>query len=325
MKCKSFVTLAVLLLFVGMVFVSCKGDTADRPDPARRPALTAVQGLDFLPAETVFVASVDWAAISGLSAFESEVQEARKTIEDELGIDVFKDLNSIAIGLSTFDNDIMDQGIIILNGSFDENVILGAMRDHEDFDGIRETVYNNVTIYTPQDGSEELSFAFIGRNNVLLSSEANIKKSIDVNNKKHPSIKENKTLVNAFKAIKPGAHLMGAGIFDENFKGQFAGDPMTSSLANIDILTLSAVLDESRFELELTGKCGEESQAREMYNTINGLWEGMGKPMMMTDPSYRDFADIIKINHSGPDVILTITLEEHHIEAIRALTGDTAY
>lgn len=322
MKSKAILTIALLLMTFSIIFVSCKKDTVDTPAPVRVDLKTDTAIGEIIPQEAVFFFSIDWDAIAKLELFKEELDEAKKSFSTELGVDIFENLQQISIGILDFEDDFEKSAIIVFNGKFNEAEIINAIREQEDVSDIIETEYNNTTIYTPQDiDDSEFSFAFLGKDSVVLSHIDLLKKSIDVKAGKSPSLNKNIQMTDALRGIRRGAHISGVGILTEEMKSDIAQDPMSASMANIDVLTLSLLLDPAKTEIQLTGICASEEKAKELFNTLNGLWEGMAKPMITADPDYKDYADAIKIEHRASSTILTITLTEEQIEGLTALAG----
>lgn len=320
MKSKWILSLAVVLMIVSIIFVSCKkADKAETADTVRVDPKAVVVGADMFPQETAFFFSIDWAGLSGVEVIKEEMEEAKSELVDKIGVDIFAGLETISIGILSFDTPkFEDSAIVVAKGIFDKDQILQAISSQEDVESIEELEYEKYTIFTPKGtAEEEISMIFMGKDYVALSSLDLLKKAIDVKNKKHASMNDNKTLVEAIKDIRKGAHIYGVGIIDQKMKDDIGKDPMTASMANIDILSLALAFDPGKYTINLTGKCGSEESAKELFNTINGLWEGMAKPMIMADAQYKDFADAIKIDQKGSSAMLSITLTEEHIELLK--------
>lgn len=316
MKSRLILTLAVLILFMSIVFVSCKKD--EKALPAEKGIFA---GADYLPQDSAFFLSADWASISKIEAFEKEINEMKEEIKGEVGIDVFEGLEAISMAVMDFDTkDFEQSAIVVLKGSFDKDSILQAIRSQEDITDILETEYEKTAIYTPQDNKgSDMSLAFMGQDTVLLSGIEMIKKAVDVKHKKVPSINSNKTIAEALKGIKKGSQIYGVGIVDQQMKDSIAKDPMSASFAAIDIFTLALLFDTGKYEVNFTGRASTQEDAKQIVNTLNGFWEGMAKPMLMGEPQYAEFADILKIDLKGTDAVINITITEEQIEKIKNL------
>ena len=300
----------LILLFVG----ACTGEApreAVGPGPGK-------ELLSLLPVESNFLMYANLEAIRqtplGRQWQADLEQKVEADIEDEgyrdfveaTGLDPKRDLHEIWVAAvfskKEHEND-SEEGGAILRGKLDRGRILDYLRTKKEKD-VREQAFMGHTIYTFEDDDDDISFAFLTDETVVVGDEGWLRGVLKRNKSGGRSVLDNPTMANSLDEITFRKHVWGIINVDElaeewaeeirergsRFKG-------TRSIENMKAFVFYAQFRD-KADVRLKGLFESEEEAKLLEEMLTGF-KAMAKLMVSDDREAVDMLNDIEIRTKG--------------------------
>jgi hypothetical protein len=243
------------------------------------------------------------------------------------GIDPFKDVYIVVIGLMATPNGLGQEGAGIVNLNYNKDSLLAIMKDKAP--GFQSAPYNGVTIYSNLDGTESKQktwAAFLDDSNIVFGSDSGVKGIIDVYQKRAESVMKNAALAGVLKKVDKAALAWGAiSVPPDMVKKGVESVPQLKVLEGVTALTMSFDYRLSNYIADIRTMGGTEEQNKNLAATLNGL-KGLGAMMGGQEPVIGEFLNAVEVTSGKDFVRLYISVSEELMDKVgktaQAKAGD---
>jgi hypothetical protein len=314
---KKFLPIALLTLFAVILVVSC-GPKAAAP---KAGSAKADDMLSLLPKDSRGVLVVDVHRIMQTEAVTKALQKeenAKKYQEfiQTTGIDPQKDVFFFVGAMAGDLTQKTEEGAAVVNLKYNKDKLLAMLQKERG--ELTKTDYNGLTVYqaAATEGKKPVSGAFLDDSNILVGSDAAVKKIIDVYQKKTESIRKNEEMTTLLKGMNTSAMVWGGvSIPPEVMKQATSQNPMAGAFADIRSLLLSFDHKDNNLLLEIKGMCPDAEKNKQMAAALNGF-KALGAGVASKEPLVGELLNKIEISSANDHVKISANIPDALIESL---------
>jgi len=317
MKKLIFITLAILLALFSII--SCGKKVS-------APKAGSAKGLDMLTllpkeASGIFIVDVHRALtteIANKAIKEDKNNQKYQEFVKESGIDPQKDIFFIAAAITGEVGGMKQQAVGVVNLKYDKNLLLDKMK--KSGKGIKEEVYNGVTIYSSQEAEETKKLpagAFLDESNIAIGNESGVKTVIDIYQKKKENVLKNESLSALIKTANKDALIWSVfSIPKEATQQAAAQNPMLKNLESITSLSLYFDYRDKSILAEIKAMSPDENKNKQIVDLLNGV-KAMGSMASTKDPNVGELLNRIEISSTADQVKISANIPEDLINKLK--------
>jgi hypothetical protein len=316
---KKSAAVGLCLLFVFSFFPSCsKKSLAPAAGSAK-----AQDMLSLLPQDTRGVVVVDVQRIMATEMAQKAIKENKapekyEQFVQETGIDPQKDVYFFVLGLTGLaPAGNQEEGVAVVNLKYDRDKLLALVKAQ--LGELTETDYNGITVYqaTPEEGKKPVSGAFLSDSNIIVGTDAAVKKVIDVSQRKAENIWKNVELSDLMKGSNKAAMVWGAfQVPAEAMQKAASANPMLGIFSDIKAVLLSFDYRDESLHAEIKALSPDEKKNKEMANALNGF-KALGAGAASKNPQVGEVLNRIEITSSKDFVEISVDLPEDLIQSLQ--------
>jgi len=314
LKTKTFVVLSLCLLLVLFLALSCKKKAGKADYFAVNLFPKSMSGYILIKVDKIMELKEVKDALAKEDENVSEFLEKMKAF----GLDIKKDVKHIAIGMD-FTQDDMEKGLVLaFDGMFKQDAILNAIKEEG---GSYETEkYAGADLYMIKAKSDNpMAMHFMNANCILAGAPNMVKQGMDLAKGNGESLETHEAMMNSLKTVDNKAQLVGTIMLADKIKQEMEKNPMSKAFAAIDAIVISGHFTDQLSQIILSANCQQEADAKQITTTLNGYWEGMAKPMLLSKPELEGLGDILTIEQKGASSQLKIAITKEQAEQLKKL------
>ncbi len=177
---------------------------------------------------------------------------------------------------------------------------------------VTETVYGGVTVYQGIQAKTQKPFsgAFLDDSNIVVGTDAHVKKVIDVHQKKAESILKNQEISNLIKGMNKSAMAYGAFLIPSGVrKGAASQNPMLSVFESITSIILAFDYKDKTFLAEIKAQSPDAAKNKQIADTLNGF-KALGAAAASKEPELGELLNRVEIASAADSVKITASIPE---------------
>ncbi len=308
----------VLIVLVACFWTSC----AKKPAGPQAGAAKAEDMLSLLPKDVRGVMVVDVHRIM-------EVETVKKAIEEdenyqkyqefiqETGVDPQKDIFFfVAAFAGEKDEEKMQEGVALLNMKYNRDLLLAKIK--KEGAEVSETVYDGVTVYqgVQAESQKPFSGAFLDDSNIVVGTDAHVKKVIDVYQKKAENVLKNQDISNLIKGMNKSAMAYGTFLIPPGvMKGAASQNPMLSAFESITSIILAFDYKDKTFLAEIKAQSPDAAKNKQIADALNGF-KALGAAAASKEPELGELLNRIEIASAADSVKITASIPEETVKSL---------
>jgi len=315
---KKFAAIGLAILFAFFFLLSC----SNKSIAPKAGSAKAEDMLSLLPKEAGGVIVVDAQRIMKTDMVEKAIKEnenPKKYQEfiQETGIDPQKDLYFFVAGMTGLaGGEKAQEGVVIVNLKYNKDQLLAMVKKERG--ELTEADYNGIKIYQAAQTDEKKPFsgAFLDDSNIILGTDAAVKKVIDVSQKKAENIWKNEPLSALMKGTNKAAMVWGAFEVPAGALQQAAShNPMLNIFADIKSILLSFDYKDNSLLAEIKAMSPDEKKNKEMADALNGF-KALGAGAASKEPQVGELLNRIEITAAPDFVKISANIPEDIIKSL---------
>jgi hypothetical protein len=308
----------VLIVVVACFWTSC----AKKPAGPQAGKAKAEDMLSLLPKDGRGVMVVDVHRIMEVEAVTKAIQQDanyKKYQEfiQETGIDPQKDIFFfVAAFAGEKDQEKFQEGVVLLNMKYNRDLLLAKLK--KEGTEVSEAVYNGVTVYqgVKAETQKPFSGAFLDDSNIVVGTDAHVKKVIDVYQKKAESILKNQEISNLIKGMNKSAMAYGAFLVPPGvMKEAVSKNPMLSAFESITSIILSFDYKDKTLLAEIKAQSADAAKNKQIADALNGF-KALGAAAASKEPELGQLLNRIEIASAADYVKITASVPEETIKSL---------
>ena len=312
MKKTSAIGLACALVLIGLM--SCAKTEAPKAGSAKATDMLSLLPVDAKGAIIVDVHRIMQTEFAKNSIAQSKDKAKYEEFIQTTGIDPQQDIFFFVGAVMGEIGQKEPDGAGLLNMKYDQSKILalaqkeGAQLTQED--------YNGLTVYKTEAGEEPkpLSFIFLDDSNILLGTDAAVRKVVDVYQKKAENIWKNENISALLKGMNTEAMVWGGfAIPPDTMKEASSQNPMLGAFSDIRSLVLSFDYKDSSLLAEIKAMSPDPEKNKQMSDALNGF-KALGAGAAAKEPLWGDLLNRIEISSAPEFVKISASLPEELIK-----------
>ncbi len=279
--------IVVLVFAMLLVVPACKKKAAGQ--------MNTEAMLDMVPEGSMMVMAFDFQRFAALNFFDKALKEDwkknAKAAEDfkdyqefvqKTGVDLQKDVYAIVAAVYGNLDSEKPEVLAVANLKYDEAKLLTVFKEKGVFSG--EEKYGDRSLYTLKndDASKDMRLAFLNKANILFGSPLQVKKAIDLADKKGKSVRQTAALMKYVdKLDKKSMFWLAVGNIPEKMKSAPAGGMMPVDLSKAEAFT--AVADfknkvlSGELQTDLQKRSGQQADRRNAQRPEGPGRDGFGQ------------------------------------------------
>jgi hypothetical protein len=314
---KKFAATGLVILFAFFFLLSCSKSIAPKAGSAK-----AEDMLSLLPKEVNGVIVVDAKRIMKTDMVEKAIKENKDPQKyqhfiQETGIDPQKDLYFFVAAMSGLTGgEKAQEGVAIVNLKYNKDQLLAMVKKERG--ELIEADYNGIKIYqaAQTDEKKPISGAFLDDSNIIVGTDAAVKKVIDVSQKKAENIWKNEQLSALMKGTNKAAMVWGAfEVPAEALKQAASQNPMLGIFADIKSILLSFDYKDNSLLAEIKAMSPDEKKNKDMADALNGF-KALGAGAASKEPQVGEILNRIEITSASDYVKITANIPEDIIKSL---------
>ncbi len=207
-------------------------------------------------------------------------------------------------------------GAGIVNLKYDKTKVLALVQ--KEGGELSEEAYGGMTLYRAVAGEEKkpMTFAFLDDSNILLGSDAAVKKVVDVYQKKSDNIWKNENIAPLLKGMNTEAMVWGGfAIPPDVMKEASSQNPMLGAFSDIRSMVISFDYKEKALLAEIRAMSPDPDKNKQMANALNGF-KALGAGAAAQEPLVGEALNAIEITSDADHVKITAKLGEELIKSL---------
>jgi hypothetical protein len=316
---KKFVLITLAIFLILFSIISC-GKKVSAPKAGSAKALDM---LNLLPKEAIGIFIVDVHRILTTEIADKAIKENKnyqkyQEFVKESGIDPQKQIFFIAAAIMGEAGGMKQQAVGVVNLKYDKNLLLDKMK--KTGKGIKEEVYNGVTIYSSQEEEETKKLptgAFLDESNIVVGNENGVKTVIDIYQKKKENVLKNEKLEALIKTANKDALIWSVFTIPKEATQQAASqNPMLKNLESISSLSLYFDYRNKSILVEIKAMSPDENKNKQIVDLLNGV-KAMGSMASTKDPNVGELLNRIEISSTADQVKISANIPEDLINKLK--------
>jgi len=315
---KKFAAVGLVILFTFFSLISC----AKKPAAPKAGSAKAEDMLSLLPQEARGVIVIDLQRIMKTEAVDKAINENKdyqkyQQFIQEIGIDPQKDVYFFVVGMTgQVGGQKAQEGVALINLKYNKDLILAKVK--KEGGELTEAESNGIKIYrvVPPGKEKPLSGVFLDDSNIIVGTDAAVKKVIDVTQKKAENIWKNQELSALLKGANKAAMVWGAfEVPPEAMQGAASQNPMLGTFADIKSVLLSFDYQDKSLLAEIKAMCPNEEKNKQMANALNGF-KALGAGAASKEPLVGELLNKIEISSAPDHVKISANIPEELIKSL---------
>jgi len=333
----------LILIIATIGFISCEKKAAF---PVAGSA-TAENMLTLIPSDVKGVVSIDLHRVMETELVRKMIEEQEgfqeiQKFTEKTGIDPQKDIYYVTIGITGGFDQKSAEGVGIINLKYDKEGLLALLQ--EEAGDMTVSEYEGFTLYMVEedmddkyeeddleleegeekgDDGEEIYFTFLDASNIAAGSEVEVKKVLDVFQKKADNVLKNEELKPLLARVNKNAMFWSTFQLPPELMDEAASEnPMLSNLKGLNSLALYFDYKNKNIIAEILVLSDDEEQNKETEDFLNGI-KGLGGMVSGEKPEIGELinkieissgADYVKVYASVPEELINSILEKEKAE-----------
>lgn len=323
----------VLLMVFAMLLVvpACKKKAAGQ---MKQEAM-----LDMVPEGPMMIMAFDFQRFAALNFIDKALKEdwgknakAAQDFKDyqefvqQTGVDLQKDVYSIVVAVyGSFESKNPDV-LGVANLKYDEAKLLAVLKEKAMFVG--EEPYGGRTLYTLKNDDagkdRDMRLAFLNQANILFGSPLQLKKAIDLADKKGQSVRQTAALMKYVdKLDKQNMFWLALGNIPAKMKEAPAGGMMPMDLSKAEAFTAVADFKNKVLSGELRLISSNEAGNKQIVEMLNGL-KALGAMGASKEPELGQLLNGIQLSATADAITLSFSLPEELMNKLGDKAKDKA-
>jgi hypothetical protein len=307
-------TLVFVLVLAGLI--SCGKASAPKAGSAKATDMMAL-----LPVDSQGVVVIDVHRIMQTEFIQKAIAENKdKAKYDEFvqttGINPQQDIFFFVGAMMGEIGQKEADGAGLVNLKYEKDKILalvqkeGGQLTTEEYDGL--TIYRT----PPADGKKPMSIVFLDASNILLGTDAAVRKVVDVSKKKADNIWKNENISALLKGLNTTAMFWGGfAIPPDAMKQASSQNPMLSAFSDIRSIVLSFDYKDKNLLAEIKAMSPDAAKNKQMGDALNGF-KALGAGAAAKEPLLGELLNRIEISSAADQVKITANLSEELINGL---------
>lgn len=317
---KKFTVIGMVTIFALFSFISCgKGSSTSKPGAAK-----AEDAIKLLPEDAQAVFLVDLQRAMSIEAVDKAIKENKSYSQyqefvEKSGMDPQKDINFVAIALTSGMENDDREGVGIVNLNYNKEALIAVINAKAEEEGqeLLEEDYNGISIYSVKKEEKEGGFAFLDNSNIAIGNKEGVQAVIDVYQKKKDNLFKNKALSDIIAKTNKDALLWGAIKFTpEAVTKMTSGNPMLSNLDSVQAATIYLDYLNKNIIAEIKIMSSDEAKNQQIVQLLNGL-KAMGAMASAEKPEIGELMDKLEITSGSDHVKIYASLPEELVNKLK--------
>jgi hypothetical protein len=176
--------------------------------------------------------------------------------------------------------------------------------------------YSGLTVYRTAAGEEKkpMSFVFLDGSNILLGTDAAVRKVIDVYQKKADNIWKNENISALLKGMNTAAMVWGGfAIPPDAMKQASSQNPMLGAFSDIRSVVISFDYKDMNLLAEIKAMSPDAAKNKQMGDALNGF-KALGAGAAAKEPLWGELLNKIEISSAADHVKISASLPEDLIK-----------
>ncbi|MFZ2055315.1 MAG: DUF3352 domain-containing protein [Candidatus Aminicenantales bacterium] len=313
---KKIAASALAFVFVLAGLMSCSKATAPKAGSAKATDMLSLLPVDSKGAVVVDVHRIMQNEFVQKSIAENEDKAKYDEFVQTTGIDPQQDIFFFVGAMMGDIGQKEPDGAGLVNLRYDKDKVLALVQKEGGELGQEE--YSGLTVYRTAAGEDKkpMSFVFMDESNILLGTDAAVRKVIDVYQKKADNIWKNENMSALLKGMNTAAMVWGGfAIPPDAMKQASSQNPMLSAFSDIRSIVLSFDYKDKNVLAEIKALSPDAAKNKQMGDALNGF-KALGAGAAAQEPLWGELLNKIEINSAADHVKIAATLPE---ELIRSL------
>jgi hypothetical protein len=315
---KRIVASALAFCFVLVGLMSCSKTTA----PPKAGSAKATDMLSLLPVDSKGAVVIDVHRIMQTDFAKKSIAENKdKAKYDEFvqttGINPQQDVFFFVGAMMGEIGQKEPDGAGLVNLRYEKDKVLALVQ--KEGGQLTQEEYSGLTIYKTEAGEDKkpMSFLFLDESNILLGSDAAVKKVVDVYQKKADNIWKNEAISALLKGMNTAAMVWGGfSIPAETMNQASSQNPMLGAFSDIRSVVLSFDYKDMSLLAEIKAMSPDPEKNKQMGDALNGF-KALGAGAAAQEPLLGELLNRIEISSAADHVKIAANLSE---ELIRNLS-----
>lgn len=308
----------VLIVLVACFWTSC----AKKPAGPQAGTAKAEDMLSLIPKDVRGVMVVDVHKIMEVEAVKKAIQEDKnyqkyQEFVQETGIDPQKDIFFfVAAFIGEKDQEKMQEGVALLNMKYNRDLLLAKVK--KEGGEVNEEVYSGITVYqgVQAESQKPFSGAFLDDSNIVVGTDAHVKKVIDVYQKKSENILMNQEISSLIKGMNKSAMAYGTFLIPPGVVKEAASqNPMLSPFESITSIILAFDYQDKVFLAEIKAQGPDAAKNKQIADALNGF-KALGAAAASKEPELGALLNRIEIASADDYVKITASVPEETIKSL---------
>jgi hypothetical protein len=308
----------VLIVVVACFWTSC----AKKPAGPQAGTAKAEDMMSMLPRDARGVMVVDVHRIMEVEAVRKAIQEDEnyqkyQEFVQETGIDPQKDIFFFVAAFGgEKDQQKMQEGVALLNMKYDRDLLLAKVK--KEGTELSEAVYNGITVYqgVQAENQKPFSGAFLDDSNIVAGTDAQVKKVIDVYQKKAENILKNQEISSLIKGMNKSAMAYGTFLIPPGvIKGAASQNPMLSAFESITSIILAFDYQDKTLLAEIKAQSPDAAKNKQIADALIGF-KALGAAAASKEPEYGELLNRVEIASAADYVKITASIPEETIKSL---------
>jgi hypothetical protein len=314
MKKSAAIVLAFGLIVVGLM--SCGKTTAPKAGSAKATDMLSLLPVDAKGAIIVDVHRIMQTEFAQKSIAENEDKAKYDEFVQTTGIDPQQDIFYFVGAMMGEIGQKEPDGAGLVNLKYDKDKVLALVQ--KEGGQLAEEEYSGLTIYRTAAGEDKkpMSFLFLDGSNILLGTDAAVRKVVDVYQKKADNIWKNENMSALLKGMNTTAMVWGGfSIPSDTMKEASSQNPMLGAFSDIRSLVISFDYKDNNLLAELKAMSPDPEKNKQMGDALNGF-KALGAGAAAKEPLWGDLLNRIEISSAAEYVKISATLPEDLIKSL---------
>ena len=293
--------------------------------------------LDMVPEGSMMIMAFDFQRFAALNFFDKALKEDwkknAKAAEDfkdyqefvqKTGVDLQKDVYAIVAAVYGNLDSEKPEVLGVANLKYDEAKLLAVFKEKGVFSG--EEKYGDRSLYTLKndDASKDMRLAFLNKASILFGSPLQVKKAIDLADKKGKSVRQTAALMKYVdKLDKKSMFWLAVGNIPEKMKSAPAGGMMPVDLSKAEAFTAVADFKNKVLSGELRLISKNEAGNKQIVEMLNGL-KALGAMGSAKEPELGQLLNGIQLSATADAITLSFSLPEELMNKLGDKAKDKA-
>ncbi len=314
MKRITIIALVFTLILVGQM--SCKKAATPVAGSAKATDLLSLLPIDSKGAVVVDVHRIMQTDFAQKSIAENEDKAKYDEFIQITGIDPQQDIFFFVGAIMGEIGKDVTLGAGLINLRYDKDKVMALIQ--KEAGEISQDEYGNLTVYKIVAGEDKkpMSFVFLDESNILLGTDAAVRKVIDVTQNKADNIWKNENISALLKGMNTAAMVWGGfAVPPESMKEVSSQNPMLGAFSDIRAIVISFDYKDSSLLAEIKAMSPDPEKNKQMGDALTGF-KALGAGAAASEPMLGDLLNRIEITSGVDHVKITANLTEELIKGL---------